>query len=455
MNSALPNTDEWSPASWRRFPALQQPVYDSPGELQIVLERLNRLPPLVTSWEIEDLKSGLADVAAGRAFLLQAGDCSESLEDCETSAIVRNLKVLIQFSFVLIHGSMKRVIRVGRMAGQYAKPRSAETETRDGVSLPVYRGDNVNRSGFTDDDRRPDPQLLLHGYERAAITLNFVRSLIGGGFADLHHPENWELDFPTDSPRAVDYRRMVASITQSMQFMEAVLGTRFRESHGVAVFTSHEGLHLGYEESQTRRVPRRQGFYNLGTHMPWIGLRTSQPEGAHVEYFRGIRNPIGVKVGCEMPPGQMLELARRLNPDSEPGRLTLIHRFGAARIREKLPPLLEVFQKAGIPVVWSCDPMHGNTFTASNGIKTRRFEEVHDELVSAFDIHLEMRSRLGGVHLELTGDNVTECIGGTKQVGVTDLTRAYKSAVDPRLNYDQAMELAFLIAERMRRTSAL
>lgn len=429
---------------------MQQPVYDEPDVLQAVLERLNRLPPLVTSWEIEDLRAGLAEAAAGRAFLLQAGDCSESLEDCETSTIVRNLKVLIQFSFVLIHGSMKRVIRVGRMAGQYAKPRSTDTETRDGVSLPVYRGDNVNRSGFTRDERRPDPQLLMRGYERAAITLNFVRSLIGGGFADLHHPENWELDFPSDSPRAADYRQMVRSITQSMQFMEAVLGTQFRESHGVSIYTSHEGLHLGYEESQTRRVPRRAGFYNLGTHMPWIGLRTSQIDGAHVEYFRGICNPIGLKVGGGMSGEQLVDLIRRLNPANQPGRLTLIHRFGASRIGEGLPPLIEAVQRAGQSVLWSCDPMHGNTFSASNGIKTRRFEEVHRELVSAFEIHSQLASRLGGVHLELTGDNVTECMGGSRQVAELDLTRAYKSAVDPRLNYDQAMELAFLIAERMR-----
>ncbi len=449
MNQQRSPHSNWSPDSWRRFPALQQPVYGDPVELESVLKRLRRLPPLVTSWEIEDLKAGLVAVSKGHAFLLQAGDCSESLEDCETRAIVRNLKVLIQFSFVLIHGSMKRVIRLGRMAGQYAKPRTDDTETRDGVTLPVYRGDNVNRSGFTESDRRPDPNLLMRGYERAAMTLNFVRSLVGGGFADLHHPEYWELDFPTDSQRARDYREMVQSITRSMQFMEAVQGANFRDSHGVTVYTSHEGLHLGYEESQTRSVPRREGYYNLGTHLPWIGMRTSQIDGAHVEYFRGIRNPVGVKVGPGLRPEELIALVSRLNPENEPGRLTLIHRFGSAGIREGLLPLIEVVQRNRLNVVWSCDPMHGNTFVASNGIKTRRFDDVFAELVGAFDVHAGMGSILGGVHLELTGDNVTECVGGSSQVGEVDLTRAYKSAVDPRLNYDQAMELAFLIAERM------
>lgn len=444
----------WHPGSWRAFPALQQPQYDDPLALEQVLARLGRLPPLVTSWEVEELRSGLAQAGRGQAFLLQAGDCCESLDDCETAAIVRNLKVLIQFSFVLIHGSMKRVIRVGRMAGQYAKPRSAETETRNGVSLPVYRGDNVNRSGFTEGDRRPDPQLLLRGYEQAALKLNFVRSLIGGGFADLHHPENWDLDFPTGSRRADEYRRMVHSITRSMQFMEAVLGSQFRESHGVSVYTSHEGLHLGYEQALTRHVPRRSGIYNLGTHMPWIGVRTCDPGGAHVEYFRGIANPVGLKVGPEMEPERLVELARRLNPDNQPGRLTLIHRLGNTRVRETLPPLVESVRRAGLAVIWSCDPMHGNTVNAREGRKTRHFEQILDELLGAFDVHNEIGTVLGGVHLELTGDNVTECVGGSTQLGEPDLGRAYKSPVDPRLNYDQAMELAFLIAERMQRPSA-
>ena len=440
----------WTPDSWTRFPAAQQPVYPNQTELQDALARLNQLPPLVTSWEIEKLKGHLAEAAEGRAFLLQAGDCSESLEDCQTDSIVRNLKVLMQMSFVLIHGAMKRVVRVGRIAGQYAKPRSSDTETRDGVTLPVYRGDLVNRCGFTPADRTPNPELLLRGYERAALTLNFIRSLIAGGFADLHHPENWELDFGVDSPRARQYRQMVESITQSLRFMEAVLDTSIRESYGVEVFTSHEGLHLSYEQAQTRHVPRRTGWYNLSTHMPWIGYRTAELGGAHLEYFRGIENPIGIKLGPNTTADYLTDLLRVLNPANEAGRITLIHRFGAGRVRQYLPPLVETVQRLGARVLWSCDPMHGNTYSTSSGVKTRDFERIVDELVESIDLHRELNSRLGGVHLEVTGDNVTECVGGSGRLAEPDLDRAYKSAVDPRLNYDQAMELAFLIAEKLR-----
>lgn len=440
----------WTPDSWTRFPATQQPVYPDPQALQDALRRLNRLPPLVTSWEVERLKAHLAEAADGKAFLLQAGDCCESLDDCQTDSIVRNLKVLMQMSFVMIHGSMKRVVRVGRMAGQFAKPRSSDTETRDGVTLPVYRGDLVNRCGFSPADRRADPELLLRGYERAALTLNFIRSLVAGGFADLHHPENWELDFAADSPRSRQYHQMVESITRSLGFMEAVLGTTIRDSYGVDVFTSHEGLHLGYEQAQTRHVPRRTGWYNLSTHLPWLGYRTADLGGAHVEYFRGIENPIGIKLGPLTTPDYLTDLLKVLNPANEPGRITLIHRVGAGRVRDLLPSLVESVQRTGAKVLWSCDPMHGNTYTTSSGVKTRDVAKIVQELIDAFDVHRELGSRLGGVHLELTGDNVTECVGGARCLTEPDLERAYKSAVDPRLNYDQAMELAFLIAERMR-----
>ncbi|MEM9412017.1 MAG: 3-deoxy-7-phosphoheptulonate synthase, partial [Planctomycetota bacterium] len=309
----------WTPESWRKKIAKQQPVYPSTESLDRTLDRLAKLPPLVTSWEIENLKAQLAEASEGKAFLIQAGDCSESLEDCSTDSLVRNLKVLMQMSFVLIYGSMKKIIRVGRIAGQYAKPRSADTETRDGITLPVYRGDIVNRSGFTESDRQPDPELLLRGYERAALTLNFIRGLSAGGFADLHHPENWELGFDSDSPRAKQYREMVDSITGSLKFMEAVLGSSIRESQGVDIFTSHEGLHLSYEQAQTRQVPRRDGWYNLSTHLPWIGYRTRDINGAHAEYFRGIENPIGLKVGPKMPAEELVELVTFLNPGNEPG----------------------------------------------------------------------------------------------------------------------------------------
>ncbi|MEE2826112.1 MAG: 3-deoxy-7-phosphoheptulonate synthase class II [Planctomycetota bacterium] len=442
--------DHWTPSSWQKKIVTQQPVYPDRVELDETLRHLAKLPPLVTSWEIENLKGQLAEAAAGKAFLIQAGDCSESLEDCETDAIVRNLKVLIQMSFILIFGSMKKVIRVGRIAGQYAKPRSADTETREGVTLPVYRGDIVNRSGFSEADRQPDPQLLLRGYERAALTLNFIRGLLGGGFADLHHPENWDLDFASESPRAQQYHRMVNSINESMHFMEAILGSTLRESQAVEIFTSHEGLHLSYEQAQTRHVPRREGWYNLSTHFPWIGFRTRAIDGAHVEYFRGIVNPVGIKVGPGMEPGELLRLVEMLNPENEAGKITLIHRFGAEQIGECLAPLIQAVNEQGCRVLWTCDPMHGNTYSTNSGIKTRNFDQIISELKQAFQIHQANESILGGVHLEMTGDNVTECVGGAGKLAEPDLHRAYKSTVDPRLNYDQAIELAFTIAEQMK-----
>lgn len=442
-------SSSWSPQSWQTKLVKQQPVYADPDQLRDTLGRLAKLPPLVTSWEIENLKSQLADAAAGRAFLLQGGDCSESLDDCETESIVRNLKVLMQMSFVLIYASMKKVIRVGRIAGQYAKPRSSDTETRDGVTLPVYRGDIVNRSGFTEADRQADPELLLRGYERAALTLNFIRGLSVGGFADMHHPENWNLDFASESPRARQYNEMLASITNALSFMEAVLGTSIAESKSIDFFTSHEGLHLSYEEAQTRRVPRRDGWYNMSTHFPWLGYRTRDLNGAHVEYFKGIANPIGIKVGPQFDPAELVQLIEVLNPRNEAGRITLIHRFGSEQIGDCLPPIIEAVQRSGYRVLFCSDPMHGNTFATQDGIKTRSFDKIADELEQAFAIHDSCGSILGGVHLELTGDNVTECLGGAGNLSEPDLQRAYKSQVDPRLNYDQAMELAFRIAEHM------
>lgn len=443
-------TENWSPRSWQQKIARQQPVYPDKQALDQTLARLAKLPPLVTSWEIESLREQLATAAAGNAFLLQAGDCSESLEDCETDSIVRNLKVLLQMSFVLVFGSMNKVIRVGRIAGQYAKPRSNDTETRDGVTLPVYRGDIINRSGFTAEDRQPNPELLLRGYERAALTLNFIRGLSAGGFADMHHPENWDLDFAMDSPRSRQYHDMVDSITNSLRFMEAVLDSSLRDTQGVEVFTSHEALHLSYEQAQTRRVPRRDGWYNMSTHFPWMGYRTRDINGAHAEYLRGICNPIGIKVGPQFDPGELVELVRFLNPDSQPGRITLIHRLGTREIETALPPLIEAVERSGEQVLWCSDPMHGNTYSTRSGFKTRNFEDIETELQQAFQIHKKMGTFLGGVHLELTGDDVTECVGGASQVAEPDLQRAYKSQVDPRLNYDQAMELAFLIAEHMK-----
>jgi 3-deoxy-7-phosphoheptulonate synthase len=436
----------WTPDSWQQKPAAQQPTYPDGGALQQVLGQLACLPPLVTSWEIEALKRQLAEAATGTRFMLQGGDCAESFADCESSVIARKLKILLQMSIVLVQGGRKRIIRVGRFAGQYAKPRSADDETRDGVTLPAYRGDLINRQAFTAGDRRPDPELLLRGYERAGLTINFIRALVDGGFADLHHPEYWELGFVRRSPLAVEYTRMVESIGESLRFMETLTGSTIAEMNRVDFFTSHEALHLHFEQALTRQVPRRRGWYNLGTHFPWIGNRTRSLDGAHVEYCRGIQNPIGVKIGPTVTPDEVLSLCDALNPDNEPGRLTLIHRLGADQVATRLPPIVEAVQRARRVVVWCCDPMHGNTETTGGGVKTRRFDKILRELETSFRILTECGAHPGGVHFELTGDNVTECIGGASGVMEADLTRAYRSQVDPRLNYEQAMELALLLS---------
>jgi len=353
-------------------------------------------------------------------------------------------------SLVLVYGSRKPVIRVGRFCGQYAKPRSEAFETREGKVLPAYRGDLINHPEFTDRGRLPDPELLLRGYERAALTLNFIRALVKGGFADLHHPEYWDLDFVQQSPLASEYYAMLHSVVESLQCMENVLGLHPAEMERVDFFTSHEGLHLRYEEAQTRRPPRRERWYNLCTHFPWIGMRTADPDGAHVEYFRGIANPVGVKVGPAMTPEKLVRLIELLDPDGEPGRLTLIHRFGREAVEACLPPLIRAARSTGRAVLWCCDPMHGNTRLTAAGVKTRHFTDILRELELAFDLHAACGSRLGGVHLELTGENVTECLGGARNLNDEDLVRAYESEVDPRLNHEQALEIAMLIARRMR-----
>ncbi len=442
--------EPWSPDSWQRRPVSQQPVYQNPEELAEVLGQLAILPPLVTSWEIETLKSQLAEAAQGKRFLLQGGDCSENFEECESSIIAAKLKILLQMSLVLVHGSRVRVIRVGRFAGQYAKPRSADMETRDGLTLPSYRGDMINRLPFNEQDRQPNPQLLLRGYERAALTLNFIRSLIDGGFADLHHPEYWELNFVAQSPHADRYRRIVRSIRESLHFFETLAGRSVGEMDRVDFFTSHEGLHLHYEQAQTRFIKRVNKWFDLTTHFPWIGDRTHQVDAAHVEFFRGVENPVGVKIGPSTEPDQLSRLIDQLNPQGEPGRLTLIHRFGAGAIQRHLPPLIEAAQANGKTVLWCCDPMHGNTEVRA-GYKTRDFNRILNELEQAFDLHAAMGSRLGGVHFELTGEDVTECVGGARGLTETDLARSYKTQVDPRLNYEQALEMAMLIADKMGR----
>jgi 3-deoxy-7-phosphoheptulonate synthase len=439
----------WSPTSWREKPQQQGADYPDRDALTQALQALAALPPLVTSWEVESLKTQLAAAQRQEVFLLQGGDCAERFADCRAEPIVAKLKVLLQTSLVLAYGARCRVVRVGRLAGQYAKPRSSPVETRLGVSLPAYRGDLVNGPEFTPEARAPDPQRLLRGHERAALTLNFVRSLMGGGFADLYHPEWWGLDFARQATHYGDYQRVVDHITEALRFLEAVAGRRMEEVRRIELFTSHEGLHLDYEQAQTRRVPRREGWYDLSTHFPWIGHRTRDPSGANVEFFRGVANPVGVKVGPGTGPDELLDLIRVLDPQQEPGRLTLIHRFGRERLAADLPPLVEAVRRAGRAVLWVCDPMHGNTITAASGRKTRRFGDILAELEVAFDVHAAAGGSLGGVHFELTGDPVTECLGGARALSEEDLERAYETEVDPRLNYEQALEMSLLIARRL------
>ncbi len=443
-------TDTWTPTSWQQRVAAQLPVYADPSEVAAVVKELAALPPLVTSWEVDALRAQLAACARGEMFLLQGGDCAESFDSCSDEAIVAQVKILLQMSLVLVHGSRRKVVRVGRIAGQYAKPRSADEERRGDVALPSYRGDLLNRAPFTRADRTPDPKLMLRGYERAALTLNYIRALIDGGFADLHHPEYWDVGFVQHSPMRGDYEQIVATIRDSVEFMENVLDARAHNMSRAEIYTSHEGLALLYEQAQTRTVPHTDGYYNLSTHFPWIGMRTADPAGAHVEYFRGIRNPIGVKVGPGMTATQLTALVDVLLPDDEPGRLTLIHRMGVDRIGEVLPPLVEAVQGTGKTVTWVSDPMHGNTEVTPDGTKTRRFDSILGELEAAFRIHDELGSVLGGVHFEMTGDDVTECVGGARGLAESDLHRAYRTSLDPRLNYDQAMEMAMRIARLMR-----
>ncbi len=451
---------DWSPDSWKSRLAAHQVVYEDRAAVAAAVERLRALPPLVTSFEIERLRAHVAEAQQGRRFLLQGGDCAETMADCRPETIASKLKILLQMSLVLVHGAKRPVIRVGRFAGQYAKPRSSPTERRPGpdgapLELPSYFGDLINRAEFTPEARRTDPSLMVQGYQHAALTLNFIRSLIDGGFADLHHPEYWDLGFlqHADLPPALrdEYHRMTSSLAEALRFMEALGETSIDDLTRVEFFTSHEGLNLLYESAQTRRVPRREGHYNLTTHLPWLGDRTRALDGAHVEYFRGIRNPIGVKLGPGASPDDALRLAETLNPANEPGRLIFIARYGAEHIEQLLPPLLRKIAAAGRTVLWMCDPMHGNGVVTRAGVKTRSFDAILSEIEKSFDVHEACGTYLGGVHFELTGEDVTECVGGAAGVSESDLDRNYSSPCDPRLNYQQSLELALRVAHRMER----
>jgi len=443
--------NKWTLSSWESRPQAQEINYPDTDALDDVVSRLRTLPPLVTSWEIERLKSQIADAQQGNRFLLQGGDCAETLADCVPTIIANKLKILLQMSLVLIQGGKRPVIRVGRLAGQYAKPRSKPLENRDGQSLPNYFGDLVNQEAFTPEARRINPQRLIDAYSHAAMTLNFIRSLSGGGFADLHHPEYWDLSFLSRVELPLELRAQYSEYTrqlsEALRFMEALGESSLDELTRIEFFTSHEGLNLHYEAAQTRRVPRREGFYDLTTHMPWIGERTRDLGGAHIEFFRGIRNAVGLKIGPTADADEIVEVTKALNPGNEPGKLVLITRLGANKVHSVLPNLIDKVRSAGRTVLWISDPMHGNTRKLDSGVKTRDFEDILVEIERSFDLHEGCGSHLGGVHFELTGEDVTECTGGGVREG--DLDSNYATACDPRLNYRQALEMAFAIARRM------
>jgi 3-deoxy-7-phosphoheptulonate synthase len=424
--------------------------------LDEAISGLGELPPLVTSWEVERLRTQIAEAALGKRFILQGGDCAEVFNDCRPNIITSKLKILLQMSLVLIDGLKRPIIRLGRFAGQYAKPRSRPTETREGVTLASYYGDLINGEPFTEEARQPDPTRLVTAYHHAAMTLNFIRSLVDGGFADLHHPEYWDLGFlgkaGLTSELRADYRRRAEAVGNAIDVLEVMTGQHIGVLTRTEFYTSHEGLSLPYESALTRQVPRRPGvYYNLGCHLPWIGERTRGRDGAHVEYFRGIRNPVGVKVGSQVTPDELLRLLDMLDAGCEPGDLLLIARLGAEQVAEVLPPLLEAVSRSGHRPAWVCDPMHANTVCTSSGRKTRHVDSILKELLDSIDVHQAHGSVLAGVHFELTAENVTECIGGASGVTETDLEACYQTHCDPRLNYEQAMEIAFAIARRMER----
>ncbi|MEM9195858.1 MAG: 3-deoxy-7-phosphoheptulonate synthase class II, partial [Myxococcota bacterium] len=420
---------------------------------------LHELPPLVTSFEVERLKTYITEAQQGKRLLLQGGDCAETLADCRPAVISAKLKILLQMSLVLIHAARKPVIRAGRFAGQYAKPRSRPTETRtlngQEVTLPSYFGDLVNRAEFSEQARTIDPWHLVDGYKHAAMTLNFIRSLTESGFADLHHPEYWDLSFVDSaglSPELRDkYQRATQEVAASLEFMQALGDGSVDELSRVEFFTTHEGLNLLYESAQTRTVPRRDGWYCLTTHLPWIGERTRAVDGAHVEFFRGVQNPVGVKVGPTATADDIRRLLDRINPDDLPGKVVLITRMGASKIGDGLPPILSAVKNEGRTVLWVSDPMHGNTESTGSGKKTRNFDNILREVEAAIDIHEAEGTVFGGVHFELTGDDVTECIGGADGLTEADLDLNYATACDPRLNYRQALEMAIRVGDKLRK----
>ncbi len=449
-------TGSWTPESWRSLPIQQAPVYPDTDAVETVEKELTSFPPLVFAGEARALKRELAEAAAGRAFVLQGGDCAESFAEHSGDTIRDFFRVFLQMAVVLTYAGGCPVVKVGRIAGQFAKPRSGATEKAGDVELPSYRGDIINDIAFAPDAREPDPHRMLRAYRQSAATLNLLRAFAQGGFADLERVHQWTLGFLADSPAGHRYQELASRISDALTFMRAcgLTPEKMTELRTTNFFTSHEALLLGYEQALTRVDSTSGHWYATSGHMLWIGDRTRQPDHAHIEFMRGLQNPIGLKCGPSLKADELLRLIDRLNPTNEPGRLTLILRYGAGEVGEHLPALLRAVKREGKAVVWSCDPMHGNTIKAANGYKTRPFDLVLKEVETFFDIHRAEGTHPGGLHIEMTGKNVTECTGGAQLISDTDLSNRYHTHCDPRLNASQSLELAFLVAERLRRDRA-
>ncbi len=442
----------WSPSTWRKKSAKQMPAYPDESALGGVESFLSTMPPLVFAGEARRLKASLADVAAGKAFLLQGGDCAESFAEFNAPKIRDSFRVILQMAIVMMFAGSIPVVKVGRMAGQFAKPRSDDNETRDGVTFPAYRGDIVNGFEFTQSMRVPDPQRMILAYNQSAATLNLLRAFAQGGYADIHRVNKWSLDFVKDSPLKARYDDLAQQIDRALAFMAAcgITGESVPMIRETAFYTSHEALLLPYEEALTRIDSTTGDYYACSAHMLWIGARTSQLDGAQVEYIRGVKNPIGLKCASDMDADTLIGLIDLMNPENEPGRLTLISRMGHDQVERKLPTLVRAVQREGRNVVWSCDPMHGNTIKSGAGYKTRKFDHILGEVRGFFNVHHAEGTHPGGIHLELTGQNVTECTGGVQEITDDHLSDCYHTHCDPRLNASQALEMAFLLAEEMR-----
>ncbi|MFN3856247.1 MAG: class II 3-deoxy-7-phosphoheptulonate synthase [Caulobacter sp.] len=446
-------TERWTPQSWREKPAKHVPTdYPDAAALSRVEDELRRMPPLVFAGEARRLKELLGNVAQGKAFLLQGGDCAESFKEFHADNIRDTFRLILQMAVVLTFAGGKPVVKVGRIAGQFAKPRSEAIETQGDVTLPSYRGDIINGMAFESGERAPDPERLLKAYGQSSSTLNLLRAFAGGGYADLYNIHRWTLGFVADSPQGARYRELAEKISESLMFMAAIGVTpdTHPEMHRVEFFTSHEALLLGFEEAMTRIDSTSGDWYDTSAHMLWIGERTRQLDGAHVHFLKGVKNPIGLKCGPTLEPDDLLRLIDVLNPANEPGRLTLIGRFGSDKIADRLPRLMAATKKSGRSVIWSTDPMHGNTLKAGNGYKTRPFDRILSEVKTFVEVAGAEGVHPGGVHLEMTGQNVTECLGGARAVSEGDLADRYHTHCDPRLNGEQALELAFLVAEKLR-----